>query len=217
MLPAMTSPRIICFDLGGVVVRICRSWQEACERAGIPTDGRTDPSHLEECLCATMQYMAGQIDCATFWSSISASTGGDYAPAEVEAAHRVWVLDDYPGIAALIARINASPALTSACLSNTNHAHWQPLISGDAPSEAILQIEHKLVSHEMKAVKPQERIYRDAERLLDAEPHELLFFDDTPENVEMARSLGWRAEHINHAGDTAAQVTSHLQRHGVAL
>ncbi|MEO1130106.1 MAG: HAD-IA family hydrolase [Planctomycetota bacterium] len=213
----MTPPRIICFDLGGVVVRICRSWQEACDRAGIPTNGRTDPSHLESCLHATMLYMAGQIDCEALWSSISEATGGDYAPDEVEAVHRVWVLDDYPGIADLIAQINASPALTSACLSNTNHAHWQPLVSGDAPSEAILRIEHKLVSHEMKAVKPQEQIYRDAERLLAAAPHELLFFDDTPENVEMARVLGWRAEHIDHAGDTAAQVTAHLKSHGVEL
>ena len=31
-----TSPRVVCFDLGGVLVRICRSWDEACVQAQLP-------------------------------------------------------------------------------------------------------------------------------------------------------------------------------------
>ena len=28
--------RLVCFDLGGVIIRICRTWLEACRRAGLP-------------------------------------------------------------------------------------------------------------------------------------------------------------------------------------
>lgn len=31
----MSIPNLAVFDLGGVVVRICRTWQEACNAAGI--------------------------------------------------------------------------------------------------------------------------------------------------------------------------------------
>jgi hypothetical protein len=29
-------PTVVCFDLGGVIVRICRSWAEACDLANLP-------------------------------------------------------------------------------------------------------------------------------------------------------------------------------------
>ena len=31
----MKTERTVCFDLGGVIVRICRSWEEGCHRAGV--------------------------------------------------------------------------------------------------------------------------------------------------------------------------------------
>ena len=43
----------------------------------------------------------------------------------------------------------------------------------------------------------------------------ILFFDDDPANVEAARARGWRAERIDAAGDTAAQLLDALRRHAV--
>ena len=31
-----SAKRVVCFDLGGVLVRICRSWDEACGHARLP-------------------------------------------------------------------------------------------------------------------------------------------------------------------------------------
>ena len=36
----MSAPGLAVFDLGGVIVRICRSWQEGCRAAGIALKSR---------------------------------------------------------------------------------------------------------------------------------------------------------------------------------
>ncbi len=45
----------------------------------------------------------------------------------------------------------------------------------------------------------------------------MLFFDDAEENVRAARAVGWRAERIDPAGDTARQMTGALAEHDVAV
>jgi FMN phosphatase YigB (HAD superfamily) len=41
-----------------------------------------------------------------------------------------------------------------------------------------------------------------------------VFFDDLAENISAARACGWNAVHIDHTGDTAAQVLAGLRAHG---
>ncbi len=41
--------------------------------------------------------------------------------------------------------------------------------------------------------------------------------DDTMEHVRAARAVGWRAERIDPAGDTARQIAEALTQHGVAV
>ena len=211
--------RVVCLDLGGVVVRICRTWEEACARAGVEVRDTTrfeTPELRARRHALTDAYMAGQMDCAQYWDRIAGATGGLYAPDEIRAIHLAWTMDDYDGIADLIDRINATPGLTTACLSNTNHAHWELLTTG-APSPAIARLQTKMVSHHMGLVKPDAAIYRAAERDLKASPAEIVFFDDLPENIAAARDCGWRAHHIDHTTDTAAQIDGHLRTLGVLI
>lgn len=212
--------RHIVFDLGGVVVRICRSWEEACERAGIPVrePERFASGHLrEKRRTLTDSYMSGHITCDDYFLAIADATEALYSAEEVQRIHDIWLIGDYPGIDLLIRRINATPGMTSACLSNTNHAHWQALISGANASGAISHLGVHLVSHELGAVKPHAEIYRRAERILEASSSEIVFFDDTREHVEGARACGWRAEQIDHAGDPARQIERHLASLGIVI
>jgi putative hydrolase of the HAD superfamily len=57
--------------------------------------------------------------------------------------------------------------------------------------------------------KPHARYFEAIERRLGRSGHELLFFDDAPENVEAARATGWVAEQV----DTAESLREHLARH----
>ena len=216
--------RVVCFDLGGVVVRICRSWEEACARAGVPV---REPTHfalerfVERRRELVDQYQTGRITCDRYWQAIADATGALYSPEEVEKVHSAWTMEDYPGVQAVIAGLNARPGILTACLSNTNPRHWSILRGKCAPanpgSPAIAGLQRSLVSHELGLAKPDAAIYEAAERALDAHPEEILFFDDLAENTGAASARGWCALTIDHARDTAAQMREHLQSYGIIV
>lgn len=219
----MTDPcpiRVVCFDLGGVLVRICRSWEEACARAGIDVREVSD-SWTGEGLAqrheAVRLYQSGRLDCRAYFMQMAQATGELYDASEIERIHTAWTGDDYPGVSELVDLIRRSGSVRTACLSNTNPAHWR-ILNGEIAgrgSPAVALLETHLVSHEMGDVKPDEAIYASAEGELGVDPEAILFFDDTPENVEAARARRWRAHLIDHAGDTARQMLSLLRREGV--
>ncbi|HVZ93815.1 MAG TPA: HAD-IA family hydrolase [Phycisphaerales bacterium] len=214
--------QLVCFDLGGVVVRICRTWEEACARAGIEV---RDMSRFRTEETATRRHelvhlhQTGAMACDLFFEQIAASSGGQYSADEVRRIHVAWTMGDYPGIERVIQRLGRTPGLTTACLSNTNASHWRILHAGEgAPrSPAVAALKHRLVSHELRAAKPNHDIYHLAQRQLGFSPTEILFFDDLAENVDAARAVGWRAEVIDHTGDTAAQVMAAVVSHGIKI
>ncbi len=209
------APKAVIFDLGGVVIRICRTWAEACARAGVEV---RDPERFaefelkEQRHALTDEYQSGRIDSAAYFAGVAAATDGLYTADEVRAVHIAWVLEDYPGIARLIERLHKA-GIRTACLSNTNDAHWLNVLDPDAAmghSPATCTLGTKLVSHELGLVKPDAAIYAAALRELGMSASEVIFFDDLAENVAGARAAGWRSEQIDHTGDTSAQIEQHL-------
>jgi len=191
--------RLVCLDLGGVVIRICRSWAEGCSAAGVAC---RDDEVWERTRAArralVVEHQTGRIDAPTFAARASTLTGGLYSPAEVLGVHRAWMLGEYDGVAELLDRAHDA-GLDTAALSNTNHDHWTQILG----YPAVGRIRHPLASHLLGLHKPDPAIYRRAEQHLGYRGAEILFFDDLPENVEAARAVGWRAETIDPAGDTA--------------
>lgn len=203
--------RTICFDLGGVILRICRSWEEGCKAAGIEVRGLADRDRTAAARReAIVAYQCGQIECTAFAHRIAELLDHLYSPQEIMAVHTAWVLGEYPGVAGLIEEVHAA-GLHTACLSNTNHAHWVQL----HVSPAVMLLHTRLASHELGLHKPDPAIYRAAERRLNAQPSEIIFFDDLPENVEAARECSWDAVQVDHAGDPAAQMRAALIERGV--
>lgn len=206
----MTRPRLAVFDLGGVVVRICRTWDEACAAAGVSARPARDPAAHGHLLAPVVRaHQRGEIACDGYAAELAGILGGIGAD-EVRRVHDAWILGDYPGIASAIDRIHAA-GLDTACLSNTNASHWDQLQG----SEAFRRIRTRHASHLLRLVKPDAGIYRAFERATGASPGDIVFFDDLPENVDAARGCGWSAVLVDHAGDTAAQVIGALHAAGV--
>ena len=65
---------VICFDLGGVLVRICRDWNEGCAAAGIdPRTHQPRPGHDERARAwkaLRMYWRARWI--GVFWHALTA-------------------------------------------------------------------------------------------------------------------------------------------------
>lgn len=213
--------QVVIFDLGGVVVKVCRGWNEAAQRAGVPLadEHRLGLPDLQSSRREISDaYQRGQIESHEYFARIASATDGLYTPEQVERVHRAWVMEAYDGIGELINALNEMDRVETACLSNTNAAHWDDLKAGVGDGWGpISRLTHPFVSHELGMVKPHSEIYDSVRARLDRASSSLVFFDDLEENVHAARDAGWHAFHIDHTGDTAAQTRGALRTLGFEL
>ncbi len=207
----MTDRPLVCFDLGGVLVRICRDWAEGCVAAGVPIRPfEAGPEHHAARHELVMRLQRGELDGPDFHRSMSDLLDGVWTPDEIARIDAAWLIGEYDGTAAVIHDLHAAD-IETACLSNTSHDHWGPL----REYGNVGALRHQHASHLLGLVKPDEAIYRRFEVLVDRRPEEIVFFDDLPENVEAASRSGWDAIRIDHAGDPAAQIRAALADRGI--
>ena len=89
----------------------------------------------------------------------------------------------------------------------TSHDHWVRIVG----YPAVKRLRHLFASHLMGLHKPDLMIFRTLEQQLGYHAGEIIFFDDTPENVIAANGVGWRAHLIDSEADTAQQITAILR------
>jgi glucose-1-phosphatase len=210
--------RLVCFDIGGVLVQHCRSWVEGCEAAGLPV------RHGEDCtqLVQRRRHLSHLLTCGEirepeFFRFMSEATSGLYTADEIERIHHHWLGAEYEGIASVIQELQSTGRVDTGILSNTNTTHWERLLSDGPGSEytAPRLPRHKHASHVMGMAKPSPDIYREFAARAGYRGREILFFEDLPDNVEAAQMAGWQTVLIDHTGDTAAQVAAALCAHGL--
>ena len=132
-----TRIRLVCFDLGGVIVRICGSWREGCAIAGVQErDGFEPVLDAPPLHDINAAYQRGAIDVGAFADRFSASIGGRYAAGEILQVHGAWLLGEYEGVGALVERVHAA-GIDTAVLSNTCAVHWKTM--GDYPTFRALR------------------------------------------------------------------------------
>ena len=211
--------RAVVFDWGGVILQICRSWEEGCRRAGVEHKPRPGGPEMDlERRRLNELYQTGMIGCDEFFRGIAGTTRGVYSFDEVVRVHDAWLVQEYAGVRDLIVELNAGGRVQTGLLSNTSHRHWLRHLPGagsepDFPTIGLLM--HKHASHLLRLAKPHVEIHRAFERESGFAPAEILFFDDLAENIAGARSANWRAHQVDHTGDTAAQMRGVLRGLGV--
>lgn len=209
----MGDVRVVCFDWGGVVLRICRDWAEGCERAGLPVRGKSNQKKANDAReKLSRRYQTGQMSDKAYFRLMGEASDGKYDSDEIEKIHHAWLVEDFPGVTELIEEINEIPKVATSLLSNTNNLHW---VRREEEFTAASKIEHQWASHLFGLAKPDEKIYSAFERRVSASGPQILFFDDIRSNVEAARELGWLGEVIDPEKDPVAQMRDHLARHGV--
>ena len=201
----------VCFDIGGVLVRISQTWQECAKVAGIPApnlNGTPVPLVASDAL---NRFQEGVLDEPEYYSELSQFLG--CSTAEATAAHRAILQDEYTGVRDLVCELVGSDIRT-ACLSNTNAPHWQALTQSDKyPSMNCL--DRRCASHEWQLAKPDHRIYLRFNAELDLAPESTIFFDDSQTNVDEARAVGWNAFRIDPYGDPSKQMRKVLEEMSV--
>lgn len=206
--------RVVCFDLGGVLVSVQQDWLECIEAAGLGDVARLPSStHLTEFEGFDL-FQAGEIAEEAYLSGLAEFIGGIDVAGALE-VHNAILATEFRGVLEVVESLHSSQIVTG-CLSNTNAPHWH-LMHHTERFPAIRALQFPVASHEIRQSKPEPRAYRTFEATVHARPEEILYFEDGPANVEAAIRLGWDAVLIDPEDDPAKQMRLALAHRGALL
>jgi FMN phosphatase YigB (HAD superfamily) len=115
-------------------------------------------------------------------------------------------IDEVPGMRETLS--NLKPEFTIVALSNTIHVHWEFILKR-YPIFHLL--DGWVVSYKEGVKKPDTAIYRALSNRYCNGRTPFYFTDDTPRNIEAARSLGWDAEVFRDAATFNSQINKRLR------
>jgi putative hydrolase of the HAD superfamily len=195
------------FDYGGVVSHPPAQQDLALLAAAA---GAAVPAFLDAYWHWRRAYDMGKLDAGEYWRQVGTSLSRGYDDAEVAELTRLdraaW-LRLRAGTVALIEDL-AAAGRPLAMLSNAP-GDLAAAITG-LPVSA--NFGHLMFSCELKSAKPDAACYREALARIGARADEVIFVDDTSENVAAAAALGLRAVHFTSPAAARAAVTAELRR-----
>jgi putative hydrolase of the HAD superfamily len=189
-------PRALLFDLGGVLVDIDfgRALQFWAQRADI------DPTSLQRRFRfdgAYEDHERGELSSPEYFVLLRSQLEVDLTIEDLAAGWNDIYVGVVPGMSELLAR--ASRHVPLYALTNTNPTHqaaWSSLFA-----EELAVFETVFVSSDLGHRKPDPTAYLEVAQRMGTEPHEVLFFDDTPANVDGALAVGMPAVLVESAAD----------------
>ena len=186
-----TQNEVLLFDLGGVLVDVAPV-DRMLASLGLPTEAELRARWVT--VEPWVQLEVGEIDAITFAEQFAAAFSIALDPERVLSEFEAWNLGMYPGAVETLSELRERHRL--AVLSNTNEVHWKRL-AGEMGIPGL--VDTAFASHLIGLRKPDARVYQHVAAALGVEPRDLVFFDDNPDNVEAALSLGmqaWRVEGV---------------------
>lgn len=194
---------VVLFDIGGVLARFAgleslRELTHATSETEVAARWLHSPW--------VRRFEAGACDERTFAAGVVDEWQLPYTPEEFLDVFPTWLDEPFDGAEQLLRETAARRSV--GCLSNTNALQWRTVISR-WPLCSLF--EHRLMSFELGAVKPDLELYQLALARLPVGADRVLFLDDNRLNVEGARAAGLRAEQALGV----AQARGVLERHGL--
>lgn len=195
--PMLKEKKILIFDLGGVLIDL------HVERSfGALVAMGADPSLLTEKACLLnsymMQYDRGDITTDEMFSYIASQLPAGGAGDMRERISNAWnmMLGEYAPYKFHRLRELRGKGYRVVMLSNTNDGHWDEIerrfaATTGEPLSAFFDAFY--LSYHMRRRKPEPEIFLDLLAAEGAEATDCIFFDDSAENCEAARSVGIEA------------------------
>lgn len=204
---------MVCFDIGGVFIRLADGWDDVLKRTGI------DRAHVSQGFDRHPHFVAtnhelerDEIDQTEYNHRLAGLTG--LRPDQILAMLNEWLLEPYPGIDGMLDKLERTGVRT-ACLSNTNHTHWHAMNQPGPKFLPLHRLHDRFASSLIGHRKPEAAIYQHVQNETGIPPQAILFFDDLTENIHTAQQQGWQAHQIDPAGDPISQVVALLEQRGV--
>ena len=193
----MTSPvHALLFDLGGVIVEIdfSRVFEIWGAHSGVPA------AVIRSRFSFDASYRAherGEISATAYFDSLRTVLGIRLSDAQFRAGWNAIFVGEVPGIAALLRQAKQFAPLYAFSNSNAaHHAYWTREYA-----ETLSNFKKVFVSCELGRRKPEPEAFAAVAAAIGVPFENLLFFDDTDENVASAKRLGMQAVHVKSIAD----------------
>jgi glucose-1-phosphatase len=203
--PKPRRPALI-FDFGNVVSFF--DYARAGERLGKPL-GLTGDAFLARARSAGLsplvaRYESGRMSAEEFGQQLCRAVGLVLTHDEFAAAWTdiFWLNEP---VARLVAQLKRQ-GYTVVMGSNTNALHADHFRKQFA--EALAPFDQLVLSYQVGHIKPEAAFYLACATATGAPPHECVFIDDLPENVEGARNAGLLAIHYRDDESLLAELRS---------
>lgn len=178
--------RCILFDLGGVLAELdmARKMQEWLS-------WRVDKQALFDMWLhseSVRAHESGAISPLKFADSLVREFGLPMGAEEFLKEFPSFVKGLYPGTEELLQELSANYPI--AILSNVSEMHWKKACEGNRLADLVKK---NFLSYKTGYMKPDKEAFENVVTELACEPDEILYFDDSPSNVEAARACGIQA------------------------
>ena len=179
-------PKLLLFDLGGVIVPWI-GFEALAETTGLTRDDIAEKFEQSDVFSA---YECGRVEDDVFLKELKAVF--DLESDDLASLWNSWVLPPFPGV--LDTLRNLKSEFTIACLSNTNALHWTHL-NKMFNTDAVFH--HAFASHLIQSAKPDAQSYNIVLETIGVDAQDVWFFEDTTVNVKAARTLGMTVHQID--------------------
>ena len=198
--------KVVIFDIGNVLLAFdySRALAEFQRHAGRRLD---EDAVMRRVLELRDDFECGRLPLADFTARLREITGHPGGDRDIQLAY-ADIFEPLPASWRLVEQLAADYPLD--LLSNTSELHLE-FVRAKFP--VFQHFRQGTYSHEVGCMKPDPRIYQTAIEQSGSQPHELVFIDDMPRNVEAARAAGLHAHHYRH--DRHHELLEFLQRLGV--
>lgn len=204
---ALQSPRILLFDLGGVLIDI--DFNRAL--AVWAPYSRLPPEALQQAFRNDVPYQRherGEITADEYFAHLAETLQLDAPPGLIESGWNAIFQGEISATLALVSSLRGT--VPCHAFSNTNASHmacWVKLYP------AVVQAFDRIfASHQIGLRKPERAAFDHICRELDVPPEAILFFDDLPDNVEAACAAGLHGVLVRSPNDIAAALDAHQIR-----
>ncbi|MFW5959648.1 MAG: HAD family hydrolase [Chitinivibrionales bacterium] len=194
----------ILFDLGMVLVELTgfKYFRPLC-----PELSDQEIKEMWGRLKSVAEYESGKTDSSNFFRSIIQELNLDTTEDEFCRAFKDFIGDEFKGTTEFLRSLKRDYSI--GCLSNTNPVHIKKVRE---TSDMLSEMDHLFFSYEIGYIKPQKEIYRHVCRSLNIPPENILFLDDSKENVTAARDCGFKGEQVCGIDQAKEAIESLRQR-----
>ncbi|MEE9398605.1 MAG: HAD-IA family hydrolase [Methylococcales bacterium] len=189
----MSSPlKVLLFDLGGVVIEIDfnHTFDIWSTYSGVASDELRSRFSID---LAYRKHERGEIVAREYFRSLRDSLQVDLSDSQFEEGWMAMLGSEVEGIESLLFQLKDQFALY--LFSNSNkihHSYWTQRY------DRVLQMFQTIfVSSEIGVRKPDTDAFLAVANAIGESPGNILFFDDTRENVEGARNAGFDSVQVN--------------------